>query len=221
MKARKFDASSLIAPQLGEALEQELRSPARKPTPRSDWATPLLQSVTISVLLGLLFGGVLLMAEKNWRLGAGTFAAVFLMTAPVTFILLMNRAYRSTFHVLHHTPHRPPEDVRPIVASSSGKYTNQQEAPANVSDAHKDDLDKCPFQTKTMRWFVWWAEREGTGYDVWEKNLGRTRYTAWRDALIKAGWAEWNSYGADGKPAPTQGWRLLAPATTICDKIQQ
>ena len=106
-----------------------------------------------------------------------------------------------------------------MVYSSRGRWESPQAAPATVEDAPEEI--ECPYPEKTMRWFVWWCEQEGTGYDVWEGVLGRTRYLAWRDSLIKAGWAEWNSYGANGKPNNTQGWHLKAPANVVCENITQ
>jgi hypothetical protein len=160
------------------------------------------------------------MAEPaRWYVGLECGGLVFLLFGGVLFVVLMNRMHKTIYHTLEHRPHRQPEDVRPMIYSSRGQYTNPQTAPAKVEDAPEEI--QCPYQPKTMRWFVWWSEIEGTGYDVWESELGRTRYTAWRDSLIQAGWAEWNSYGANGEPNNTQGWHLLAPADVICENIKQ
>ena len=218
----KFNSDQAIAPQLGPAEKQQLRSPFRQPTPRSDWGTPLLQALTIAFFIAGGVGVGIIMIEPAQWFGAVKFAAMtFFILGGVLFVMLMNRSHRSIYHTLEHKPYRQPQDIRPIVMSSRGQYESPQAAPATVEDVAPEDLNQCPYPEKTMRWFVWWCDREGTGYEVWEGVLGRKRYTAWRNSLIKAGWADWNSYGANGKPNNTQGWHLKAPAELICEKVKQ
>lgn len=210
---------------LGEG--QELRVPYRGPAPRSDWATPLLQALTLSITVSVAVAGVLWATEDaTTRQILVTAGLVFIFSFLGAFWWRVRRADESMFHRLKYPRARPePQDLRPIISSSRGRFENPQEAPATVAQNEaadvEDEIDDCIYQRGTMAWFVYWAEISGTGSAVWEKPLGRKRYRGWRDSLIEAGWAEWNSYSPDGSPNHTQGWTLLAPASEICRHIRQ
>jgi hypothetical protein len=67
--------------------------------------------------------------------------------------------------------------------------------------------------------FVRQLPARGTTLTAWESEIGRARYTEFRDALIDYGLACWLSTKADGTPNKTQGWELTATVDEILDRI--
>jgi hypothetical protein len=63
--------------------------------------------------------------------------------------------------------------------------------------------------------FVAQIPARGTDTRTWEGELGRPMYQEYRDALIRLGWAEWNSLQEDGTPNEKRGWSLVVPAGEI------
>lgn len=196
-------------PKLGPG--QRVTVPFRHPTPRSDWATPLLVALTISLLMGLGAAWFTWQDGGDWaKIGV----SVFLILAPISFIVALNRFNRSLFHSLEEKRKKDPKAERPIVLNRGGQAVNPQTEEAAVEGRG------CPYPEKTMQWFVWHAEDIGTGHEVWQaQRIGRKKYTYWRDSLLDSGWAEWLVYGPEGKHRPTKGWKLTASREEICRNI--
>lgn len=218
---KRYEQERPFVEQFGPG-DQQLNSPFRHPTPRSDWATPLLISATIAGILALLFAAGIAFVDDEpgalWislKVGFLTFLIVLL---PV-YIVMTNRMNRSLYHTVNHKKPKENAETRPIVHSAKGKWESEKSAVPQVLEGQV--TDDCPYRPQTMCWFVWFCASAGTGYEVWEPELGRKKYTYWRDALLDAGWADWNSYGPDGKPNNTQGWKLIAEPDVIIDHIKE
>jgi len=63
--------------------------------------------------------------------------------------------------------------------------------------------------------FVTKLKTEGTSQAVWESKIGREQYCEWRDILLNAEAARWNSYDDQGQPRRTGGWSLVVPVATV------
>lgn len=217
----KFNTTSILG-QHADA-DQTVRAPARRPTPQSDWLTPGLQALTISLGVALLVTGAALWFEVRPKDAFGAGAATLLIVFVITFIWLMNRAHGSLYHRVDYIKPKEVKENRPLVVSARGKHNSDEAKSTLVTERAPDRPDpECPFAPKTMRWFVWHCEYWGsTGHETWDPMVGRGRYLRWRESLLKAGWAEWTSYGGDGKPNKTKGWYLVTNAKDVCRSIRE
>jgi len=62
--------------------------------------------------------------------------------------------------------------------------------------------------------FVSSLPTHGTGYQTWEGRLGRDMYLEFRDALLKLGYAKWNS-----PQDHRQGWSLVVPVQHVLRRV--
>ena len=67
--------------------------------------------------------------------------------------------------------------------------------------------------------FVAALPTKGTSQRAWESEIGRETWAEYRDALIRLGWAEWNSIKRDGTPNETKGWTLTLSVEEILARI--
>lgn len=200
---------------------QQLDSPFRQPTPRSDWATPLLVSGTIAGLIAAICYAALVFSNEASKASFKVAVMAFLISWLVTFVVLMNRFHKSLYYTIHHEGiTKAKRDERPIVYSRGGKSVSVLSRKEELEGAPAEE--QCPYQPGTMRWFVWLLEEEGTGYNTWEhkKGVGRKKYLAWRNSLLDGGWADWNSYNEDGEPVTGLGWSLVADREDVIAAIK-
>ena len=69
--------------------------------------------------------------------------------------------------------------------------------------------------------FVRGLETRGTSGDAWFQEIGRKRYSEYRDILIQHGLARWKSVAPNGRPYVNKGWELTTPAETILRALEE
>lgn len=200
---------------------QQLDSPFRQPTPRSDWATPLLASGTIALLVAAIAYVALVFSNESAVVSWKVAVLAFLIAWLVCFIVLMNRFHKSLYYTVRHEGlQKAKPEERPIVYSRGGKAQAPLSRKEEIEDAPVEM--PCPYPEGSMRWFVWLLEEEGTGYNAWvsRPGIGRKKYLAWRNSLLDGGWADWNGYNEDGEPITGLGWSLTADREDVIASIK-
>lgn len=89
-----------------------------------------------------------------------------------------------------------------------------------VPQAQEKAQERAQQATQSQfRSFVAGLPIRGTSLRAWEKDIGRERYTQYRDVLLRMRWAQWRSVGANGRPRERQGWALTVPVDDILSKV--
>ena len=200
--------------QAQELAEVESATPARAADLVPDLLVPLAQAlVTGAFLAGLV---VFVLAEISPRfdgdlLRVWGFSALAIST--VTWLILLGQTRRLLWAYEQWTGRdldgngkigKPPERIVIINAGQGQREAAQQDEAAQLSQFAR---------------FVAALPARGTALRAWEAELGRDTYNEYRDALIRLGWARWNSMKADGTPNERQGWTLTLDAGEILRRI--
>lgn len=186
------------------ATETTEYTPTRAQTVQADVLVPLAWSFVAGILLGGAAG--IIAAWLDWEQpakaalivgGVTMLGAFFTMSADVHRSWWANKTSTAT-PIEMPTPAQPKTRVvdRPVLLNARRA---QAEEATDISMAE----------------FVRGCDVGGTAEDRWLRVIGERQYDRWRDALIGAGWAEWNNKNG----THNNGWRLTAPASKIVEAM--
>jgi hypothetical protein len=180
----------------------------------SDVLVPVLQAAISGALLAALlvfvvsevapgFGGDLL---KVWAITA-------LAITAGAWLLLLGQTRRLLWTVERLTG----QDLNRngVIGKPQERLVIVNAAKSSQQSAQAENQERA----EGFRDFVELLDVRGTDLRAWEKRIGRETYQAYRDALIRLGWARWRSVAADGTPNTKQGWELTAEPSWILDRI--
>jgi len=172
-------------------------TPTRAQTVQSDVLVPLAWSFVAGLLLGVAAG--IVAAWQDWAQPAKVGLCVFGVVCIGGYIIISADVRRSWWaeKTSTATPIEPPAVVaqparvvdRPVLVNA------RRDRPAQAAVSFAEFVRGC--------------DVGGTAEGRWLPMLDEAQYDAWRDALIDAGWAAWNSR------EHRHGWRLTAPAGDI------
>ena len=194
--------------------EMETAIPARPASFVADVVVPLVQSLVTGALLGGL--AVFLLGElaPSWDVDPfKVWAGVALAISTLAWLVLLGQTRRLLWAVEKLTGQdldgdrqvgKPQERVVIVGAGKAQEQAAQRENEQRASQFAQ---------------FVAGIPIKGTAIRSWESELGRDTYQEYRDALIRLGWARWNSTKKDGTPNETKGWALALPAAEILERI--
>jgi hypothetical protein len=177
-----------------------------------DLLVPLGQALVTG---GLLAGAaVVIVASTNWGGNLlSLWAGITLLVSCVAWVFLLRDSRRLlwTFERLtgqdldgDQVVGKPEERLILLNAATGQKQAHQRALVQEQSEFTQ---------------FVRRLDVFGTSQRTWEPEIGRANYVRYRDALLRLGWAEWNSVDSKGQPNERQGWSLTLPATEIVKKI--
>ena len=204
---KRFDRAAAIPQDI------ETVTPARIPCLAGDLAVPAGQAVITGTLVGTLLTLALVWLSfpaEWWQLWIG---ATLLTTTGVWLLLLgeHRRLMWSVERVLGTDLDRdgavgkPEQRVVLVNAEQSRQTEAEREAAMRVSQFAR---------------FVAQIPVRGTAARVWERELGRDRYQEYRDALLRMGWATWNSVKSDGSSNERRGWSLAVSPEDVLRRIR-
>jgi hypothetical protein len=212
---KRHDTSTPWARAESSPAEVTTETPARAADLIADLAVPLCQSLVTGALLGGLAVFVLGELAPDWEVNRfKIWAGLALGICAVTWGILLwdTRALLRTAETLTGLDlNRDGVIGKPrerIVIANVGQAQQEAEARANVQ------------RRSEFAQFVAALPVKGTALRTWEPELGREAYQEYRDALLRLGWAAWNSTKRDGTPNTRRGWELTRPAAEILERIQ-
>lgn len=189
--------------------ELETAIPARPANLASDVAVPLLQAAVTGALVGLL--ALIAGSLARWDVDPlRLWAAVALAVAVVAWLVLLGQTRRLLWAV---------ERLVGLDLDGDGRQGEPCERVVIVNGRRPGDRPARREELTGMMGFVARLQIKGAALRDWEGELGRDTYNRYRDALISSGWADWKSYGADGKPNERQGWDLTADVAEVLEHI--
>jgi hypothetical protein len=191
----------------------ETSTPTRTADFVADVAVPLLQAG----ITGGLVGAVVVLAIAGLAPDFSgdllqVWAAAALLVATVAWVILLRQTRRLLWGIERLTGLDLDQD------GAVGKpghlvFVNRQKARQEAEKTRQD---------AEWRQFLGFVARlgvKGTTLAAWEGQIGRDNYQEWRDCLIDYGFAQWNSYRANGQPNTTQGWRLVTEPADILAQL--
>ncbi len=195
-------------------LARELQNDDDTPTKHADTSgsaaglqngvvVPLLQAA----ITGVMFAGIVgALFALSWQL----FAMLALVATAIVWMLLLTDTRRLLWGIetrLGRDMNRDGYTGEPVerVVLLGARHTTPADKPAAP--------DSCDLAA-----FVSGIPTHGTGLNAWP-NLSRPAWTAYRQQLMAAGFADWTSY-TDGQPNKTQGWALTADVDEILAYIE-
>lgn len=216
---------------------QTWRTPTRPPGFVSDYIVPVSHALTWGIILASLITILYNQGEDPQADLTLIWFTWFLIITCIAYLLTSMAIWSLLWAALENVLQKDLDRSgnigdRPIIKGRrhvpndrgvSGKVNAREIGTENLGDAKETESPEVevmdwtqvilefPFYGKetTMKWFVRVSgdPRVGTNGRIWERILGRKRYQHFRDALIDAGWARWNSYSEDdGQPNVTTGW---------------
>lgn len=201
--------------QMPEGTELTSEAPARPADVLADVVVPVLQSaITGAVIAGVL---VFLAWEVVPDLDGNplkVWAALALGIGAVAWLLLLADTRRLLWAIEKVTGRDldgdqlagPPGERVVIVNAAAAQREAVQRADAQRVSQFADFVRRLPTR--------------GTALRAWEGELGRDLYAEYRDALVRLGWAAWNSTNRDGSPNERQGWALTMDPVDILRRIE-
>jgi hypothetical protein len=220
---------------------QTVKAPSRTPGLISDFIVPLAHAFTVGFLVASLW--CLLLNHYGdpetsiWLI----WLEIFLGAAAVGYMLATFAVWKLLWAAFEQFTNRDLDGDgqignRPIIKGRRDTGSNKgiggkvadradveaEEAPAVPTILTPRQINlQYPFVDgeNTMQWFVRVCAETTTSSRMWEPVVGRKRYQGFRDALIGAGWARWNSYDDNGQPLVNTGWVLDVEAEAICQQI--
>ena len=210
----RFDRGTTWGQPAAQRPDIEVESPARGAGLVADWLVPFLQAMTS----GALFGGfvALVVAQTNYRGNLGAlFLGVTLFVAALAWLVLLRDSRRLLWSLERLTGWDLDRDQQVGKPEERLVFLN---AGQGQQQAHQQRLGQE--RSEFVR-FVRRLDAFGTSQRSWEPQIGREQYVRFRDALLRLGWAEWNSLDQDGQPHERQGWSLTLPAAEIVAKISE
>jgi len=201
--------------QVAPGTEAERAAPSRAANLASDLLVPLGQAlVTGGLLAGL---AVFLLGElapgwdvNRWKV----WAALALGISAVAWLLLLGQTRRLLWSLERVTgldldrDGQAGEPAERVIILNAGQ--GQAEA------ARRENAER----TSRFVDFVRRLPLRGTTQRFWESEIGRDLYCEYRDALIRLGWAKWNSTNGHGEPNVTRGWTLTMDPAEILKRIE-
>jgi hypothetical protein len=193
-------------------VEAETSTPARPAGFVSDVLVPLVQAL----ITGALLAGVVVFAVARTDYDGdllGLWGILALTISSVAWLVLLGQTRRLLWVL---------ERVTGADLDGDGVKGKPQErvvivnaARAQAEAAQQENADRA----SQFAQFVAALPTKGTAARVWEGELGRETYQQYRAALIRLGWAKWNSLDGDGQPNERKGWALTIPAEDILKRI--
>lgn len=173
-------------------------TPTRAQTVQADVLVPLAWSFVAGVLLGGAVG--ILAAWQGWAQPARAALVTGIATIIAGYFIISADVRRSWWASKSETTTPIEAPAQPIAQ------------PARVVDRPilvNARRDRPAQAAVTFAEFVRGCDVGGTAEGRWLSVLGEPTFDEWRDRLIAAGWAQWNS------KEHRHGWRLTAPAAEI------
>lgn len=214
-KRRQFDK---LTGRPGETvhIERQPVTPVRVAGLVPDVVVPLAQALLTGALLAALV--VFLLGELAPNFDGNRWAVWFALALAITaaaWLLLLSDTRRLLWGIEVLTGQdldgdaqigRPEVEEKLVIvnAEQSAQKSAQREKSERASEFYR---------------FVADLPARGTAARSWEKKLGRDVYQQYRDALIRLGWARWNSVNDDGTPNERRGWTLTEPVPDILRRI--
>lgn len=193
-------------------VQVEMAVPARVASFTADVVVPASQAVVTGVLVAGLatfaadrlgYGDDLRTWFLGWALAVSGLAWVVLLREHRRLLWSLETATGADLDKDGHVG-KPRERVI-VVNASQGKREQEQ---AEQAERRSDFAS-----------FVAGLDVRGTGLREWERDIGRQKYTEFRDVLLRCGWARWVSVKGDGTPNERQGWELVKPVSEILDRV--
>lgn len=182
----------------------EYTGPARAPSVNADAWTPIVQSCFVGVVVGGLCAGVIASFGGTWLSGGAGCAGC----AALAWFVWRTKVCDSTLYETSRRDTRPVQ-VQQIDMGSPGHVIMNANAGRAQLARQNADRGREEFLA-----FVRGCEHGATTVRAWEPRIGRPKYTAWRDELLQAGWAE-----REGD-APNSPWHLTATAEEIAQATE-
>lgn len=192
----------------------ETTIPTRPASFIADVVVPLVQALVTGALLGGLVVFALGELSPGWAVEPfKVWAGVGLAISTVAWMVLLGQTRRLLWTIEKLTgldldgDQRAGKPTERVVIVGAGKAKEQATQRTNEQRA------------SLFAQFVAGIPVKGTALRAWETEMGRETFQDYRDALIRLGWAEWNSIKKDGTPNERQGWELTMPAADILERI--
>ncbi len=185
----------------------EYAGPARAPTMSAD----VWPAITQGAFAGVVGGGIMAGGVGLLGGGVGAIALSWLGCAAVFSLGVWYVRQDVYDRTLHESQRR---DTRPVVVNriDAGEpghvLLNPQAGRAQLARANAD-RGRAEFLA-----FVKGCENGPTTGRFWEPKIGRPKYQAWREELLRLGWAERDGDG------PNAGWHLTAPAAEVAAAVE-
>ena len=198
-------------------------SPARAASFVSDVVVPIIQAAVTGGLAALLvtialcelfdwLGGIAsLPVISPWRLGG----VLWLAFSTMAWMVLLGQTRR----LLWAKETRLGRDLDGDGVVGPPPKVQERVVIVNAGQAQRESVRRDgAARASQFAEFVAALPARGTAMDDWSE-LGRETYADYRDALIRLGWAAWNSTKKDGMPNKKQGWALTVPVDEILKRI--
>lgn len=185
---------------------------ARPATMGSDVMVPVAQALVTGILVAAVFW--ITGWSKYWASWGiiCTFVVWLVQTVNVNRLLwAAEKRWQIDINKDGHKGRPAPAKYPGIILTKhtkdGGRFKDPRSKVPSVKEQH-------PFEK-----FVLACERVGTDMRFWEGQMGLPRevYQDWRDKLMDAGCAMWNSFNSQGDPNNRQGWHLTMPAKEILE----
>ena len=195
--------------------ELQMMTPTRPAGFVSDWLVPLMQSLTTGAFASGLIVFILSELGPDWEInGFKVWLFLALAISSVVWVFLLADTRRLLRQI---------ETLTGLDLNRDGEIGGKASERLVIVNAgqEKDQAAKAEASERqsTFALFVARLPVKGTAARTWESELGRPTYQEYRDALIRLGWARWNSTKADGTPNEKRGWELVKPAPEILERI--
>lgn len=217
----RFESTSAMEDQ---AILQR-QQPAEKASIRSDVVVPLVQALATGFLVAVV---VVLVLGKAGGPRAEVLMRVFVLVDAGVTLAVWLALLVETRRLLWLVEWLVDRDLdaekirakrRKTLARGDLVFVNRQRAKAEASRERERQAEKSEFE-----WFESFVRRlpaKGTSLAAWEAEIGRERWSAYRDALIDFGYARWGSYDERGLPNKTQGWSIVEEPEQILESMSR
>jgi hypothetical protein len=174
---------------------------------------PFGQAVTTGILIGTLLTLVLtwLSFPAAWW---QVWITATLVTTTVAWLLLLGEHRRLMWSV---------ERVLGADLDGDGVKGEPDERVVLVNSEQSRQIEAEREATRRVSQFAQFVAQipvRGTAARTWEREIGRDRYQEYRAALLRMGWAKWNSTKPDGSSNERRGWSLTVPPEDVLRRIE-
>lgn len=191
----------------------ETVTPARTPCLTGDCLVPAFQSAVTGALIGTLATLTLTWLDFPvawWQV----WIASTLVTTTCVWLLLLGEHRRLMWTV---------ERVLGADLDGDGVKGDPEERVVLVNSEQSRQIEaerEAARRVSQFAQFVAQIPVRGTAAREWEGELGRGRYQEYRAALLRMGWATWNSTRPNGTSNERRGWSLVVPPEDVLRRIE-